>query len=308
MHRQVGRVVAAVAVVGAMVSGCGSGPSQVGSAAIVGTDTIALDVVQDQIALALSPEKAQAVSGRNQGAGGGYGSPQVAREIVTSAILGDLLDRRTAEEGISISDADLDAALATAGSPDELAQASLYTPEVQREKIRDDLAAAALGARYVDRLAVTLEFVAVPSEQEAIGAARAVAAGGADAEAVFAGVPADQRAQQVRAVDNPSLATSFAFGTDPGSVIVLRPAQDGAPWTVIRILDRTTDLVPEGASIVDQLGQSDLQLIGYRMLQPASQELGVQVNPRYGVWDPIQLAVVADDQTAGSILPAPAPE
>lgn len=298
---------AAVAVVGAMISGCGAGPSQVGSAAIVGSEVIALDTVQDQIAIALSPDKAQAVQGRNQGAGGGYGPPQVAREIVTGAILGDLLDRRTAEEGIVITDADLDAALATAGSPEDLARASLYTPEVQREKIRDDLAAAALAARYVDRLAVTLEFVAAASEEEAIGAARAVAAGGADAEAVFAGAPPEQRAQQVRAADNAALATSFAFGTEAGSVIVLRPAQDGAPWTVIRILERTTDLAPEGPAAVDRLSQSDLQLIGYRLLQPASQELGVQVNPRFGVWDPIQLAVVAEDQTAGTILPPAAP-
>lgn len=305
MRRRVGRVVAAVAVVGAMVSGCGSGPSQIGSAAIVGSDVIPLSTVQDQIALALSPEKAQAVAGRNQGAGGGYDAPQVAREIVTSAILGDLLDRRTAEEGIAISDADLDAALATAGSPDELAQASLYTPEVQREKIRDDLAAAALGARYVDRLGVTLEFVALPTEEEATGAARAVAAGGPGADAVFADAPPEQRAQQVRAVDNPALATSFAFGTPAGSVIVLRPAQDGAPWTVIRILERTTDLTPEGPSALDRFGRSDLQLIGYRLLQPASEELGVQVNPRFGVWDPIQLAVVDADQTAGTIVRAP---
>ncbi|GAA2539322.1 hypothetical protein GCM10010210_06770 [Pseudonocardia hydrocarbonoxydans] len=298
---------AAVAVVGAMVSGCGTGPSQAGSAAIVGSEAIALGTVQDQIAIALGPDKAEAVQGRNQGAGGGYGPSQVAREIVTSAILGDLLDRRTAEEGIVISDADLDAALATAGSPEDLARSSLYTPEVQREKIRDDLAAAALAARYVDRLAVTLEFVAVPSEEEAIGAARAVVAGGADAEAVFAGAPAEQRAQQVRAGDNAALATSFAFGTEAGSVVVLRPAQDGAPWTVIRILDRTTDLPPEGPAAVDRLSQTDLQLIGYRLLQPDAQELGVQVNPRFGVWDPIQLAVVGQEQTAGTILSPASP-
>ena len=39
---------------------------------------------------------------------------------------------------------------------------------------------------------------------------------------------------------------------------------------------------------------------------PASEELGVQVNPRFGVWDPIQLAVVDADQTAGTIVRAPA--
>lgn len=306
MRRQVGRVVAAVAVVGAMVSGCGAGPSQVGSAAIVGSEVIALDAVQDQIAVALSPEKAQAVAGRSQGAGGDYGPPQVAREVVTSAILGELIDRRAAEEGITISDAEVDAAMAISGTAEEIDQASLYTPEVQREKIRDDLAAAALAAKYVDRLGVTLEFTGFATEEEARAAAQVVVAGGAGAEAVFADVPPEQRAQQIRAVENPALATSFAFGTPPGSVILLRPAQDGAPWTLVRILERSTDLPPAQPSAVDQFGQADLQLIGYRMLQPAAAELGIQVNPRYGVWDPIQLQVVAADQTAGTIVNPPA--
>ncbi|MDN5930980.1 MAG: SurA N-terminal domain-containing protein [Pseudonocardia sp.] len=306
MRRQVGRVVAAVAVVGAMVSGCGAGPSQVGSAAIVGSEVIALDAVQDQIAVALSPEKAQAVAGRSQGAGGGYGPPQVAREVVTSAILGELIDRRAAEEGITISDAEVDAAMAMSGTAEEFDQASLYTPEVQREKIRDDLAAAALAARYVDRLGVTLEFTGFATEEEARAAAQVVVAGGAGADAVFADAPPQQRAQQIRAVENPALATSFAFGTPPGSVILLRPAQDGAPWTLIRILERSTDLPPAQQSAVDRFGQADLQLVGYRMLQPAAAELGIQVNPRYGVWDPIQLQVVAADQTAGTIVNPPA--
>lgn len=296
---------AAVAVVGAVVSGCG-GPSQVGSAAIVGSEVIALGTVQDQIAVALSPEKAQAVAGRSEGAGGSYGPPQVAREVVTSAILGDLIDRRAAEEGITVSDADLDAAMAMSGTPEEIDQASLYTPEVQREKTRDDLAAATLGARYVDRLGVTLEFTGFATEQEALGAAQVVAAGGPGAEAVFADAPPEQRAQQIRAVENPALATSFAFGTRAGSVIVLRPGQDGAPWTIIRILELSTDLPVTGPSAVDQFGLADLQLIGYRMLQPAADELGVEVNPRYGVWDPIQLQVVDAELTAGTIVAPPA--
>lgn len=299
---------AAVAVVGAVVSGCGGGPSQIGSAAIVGSEVIPLGTVQDQIAVALSPEKAQAVEGRNQGAGGGYGPQQVAREVVTSAVLGDLLDRRTVEEGIAVSDADVDAALATVGTAEEVDQASLYTPEVQREKIRDDLAAAALGARYLDRLGIMLQFTGFATEEEALAAAQAVAAGGAGADAVFADAPPEGRSREVRAADNPALATSFAFGTPAGSAIALRPPQEGAPWTLIHIIERSTDLPPTGPSAVEEFGQQDLQLIGYRLLQPAATELGVEVNPRYGVWDPIQLAVVDPEQTAGSIVLPPAPE
>lgn len=299
---------AVVAVLGAVVSGCGGGPSQIGSAVIVGSDAIPLSVVQDQIATALSPAKAQAVAGRSQGAGGGYGPQEVAREVVTGTILSELLHRTLVEEGVAIGDDDLDAAIAAVGTPEELDQSSLYTPVVQREKIRDDLAAAALGARYVDRLGITLEFTSFPTADEALAAADVAARGGPGADVVFADAPPEGRRSEVRAADNPALATSFAFGTPAGSVIALRPAQDGAPWTVIRIIERRTDLPPQGPSAVDRFGQQDLQLIGYRLLQPAAAELGVQVNPRYGVWDPIQLAVVAEDQTAGTIVAPPAPE
>ncbi len=309
MHRRVGRAVAAAVVVGAVVSGCGSGPSQLGSAVIVGSDVVSLSQVQERIAVALSPAKAQAVEGRSQGRGAPYGPPEVAREIVTGEILADLLDRRIAEEGIVVDDATLNAAVSSVGSPEELDQASIYAPDVQREKIRDDVAAAALGARYVDRLAVTLEFTAFGSEEEALAAAQAVAAGGPGAEAVFAAAPQEGQAQEVRAADNPALASSFAFGSPVGSVIVLRPAsQDAAGWTLIHIIERADDAPPQGPSAVDRLGQQDLQLIGYRLLQEQGSELGIEVNPRYGVWDPIQLMVVDADQTAGTIVMPPAPE
>ena len=44
--------------------------------------------------------------------------------------------------------------------------------------------------------------------------------------------------------------------------------------------------------------------IGRRFTQPLAQELGVRVNPRYGVWDPLRLAVLAPGTPAGLVLPA----
>jgi hypothetical protein len=308
VRKQVGRVVAAVVVVGGVVSGCGSGPSQTGSAVIVGSDAIPLSVVQDQIAVALSPERAPAVQGINAGRGGGFGPPEVAREIVTDKVLSELLDRRIAEEGIVVDDALVDRTIASMGSPEEFTRSSLYAPDAAREQLRDDIGAALLGARYIDRLGATFEFTGFSTEDEALAAAQAVVAGGPGAEAVFADAPPEGQAQEVRGSTNPALASSFAFGTPAGSAIVLRPAQDGAPWVLIHVIERNENLPPAGESVVGQLGQQDLELIGYRMLQPAAAELGIEVNPRYGVWDPIQLAVTGADQTAGTIVLPPAPE
>lgn len=308
MRKQVGRVVAAVVVVGVVVSGCGSGPSQTGSAVIVGSDAIPLALVQDRIAVALSPEKALAVQGRNEGLGGGYGAPQVAREIVSDQILSELLDRRIAEEGIVVDDALVDQVIASMGTPEEFEQSSLYAPDVARDNLRDDIAAALLGARYVDRLGVTFEFTAFATEEEARAAAEVVVAGGPGAEAVFADAPPQGQAREERAATNPTLATTFAFGTPAGSAIVLRPSQEGAPWVLIHVIERSEDLPPAGESAVGEISQEDLQNIGYRLLQPAAMDVDIEVNPRYGVWDPVGLQVTDADQTLGSIVRPPAAE
>lgn len=307
MRRQVGRVVAAVAVLGAVLGGCG-GPSQAGSAVIIGSDAIPIDVVQDQIAVALGPDKAQVLDALNQGAGGGVGPQEVAREIVTSAVLHDLITRRAAEEGLAVSDVDVDAALAARGSPEEVEQASIYVPDVLRERTRDNLLAVALGARYVDRLGVAVDVTGFETEAEAMAAADVVAAGGPGADAVFTNAPPDRVArQEAVAAENPAAASLFFFGTAAGSAIVVPPEPGNELWTLFRIDERRTDLVAQGPSAVDRFGEQDLQQIGYRMLQEASTALGVRVNPRYGVWDPIELRVVDEDRTAGTIVPPATP-
>jgi hypothetical protein len=51
------------------------------------------------------------------------------------------------------------------------------------------------------------------------------------------------------------------------------------------------------------LGQDDLARIGERLLQPVAEQVGVRVNPRFGVWDPITLRVVPEGEAGGAVLP-----
>lgn len=307
MQRQVGRVLAAVVVVGAVASGCGGGPSQVGAAAIVGPDAVALSTVQDRIAVALGPDKAQFVASLNQAVGGGFGPPEVARQVVTDAILHDLLVPRAAEEGIVVTEADVDAELASRG--EDIEQTSMYTGQALRDEARDDLTAAQLGARYLDRLSITVDLVGFMTEPEALAASQVIAAGGPAADAVFTDAPQNLQGgrQSALASEIPSLASTYLFGTPIGSQIVVQPTEEGQPWTLYRIADRRTDLPPSEPSAVDQLAPEDLSQVGYRMLQEASTDVGVTVSPRYGVWDPILLRVVDETMTAGVIVPPAAP-
>ena len=57
-----------------------------------------------------------------------------------------------------------------------------------------------------------------------------------------------------------------------------------------------------GPAVADRLDPASLELIGLRLLQPLAEELGVQVNPRYGVWDPLAMRVVPEDEATGMIL------
>jgi hypothetical protein len=308
---RVGRVVAAVAVVGAVISGCG-GPGQAGSAAIIGSEAIPLGPVQDRVAVALSPEKAairNAISSQSVGAGGPeFGNADAARLVVDHVVLHDLLARTAAAEGVAVSDADVDRALAAAG---EGAQSDpLAAPGMQRESVRDGLIASALGAKYIDGLGVTYDVAQFGTREEAERQGKIAAAGGPAADEVFAAATAAQTGQQgaeLRAATTPSRAGSFLVGIPTGRVMLLPAGDPAAPqWAVVRIVERRTDLPAAGPSVVGRVGSQVLQAVGRRIAQPLALDLGVRVNPRFGVWDPVLMSVVADDRAAAVILPAPA--
>jgi hypothetical protein len=96
------------------------------------------------------------------------------------------------------------------------------------------------------------------------------------------------------------------FGTPVGGVVSFQPNPQQASWIVFRVTDRRTD-VQSPPDALSSLSRTDLTAIGQRLLQPVADEVGVRVNPRYGVWDPIRMQVVAEDERAGEVLLPPAP-
>ena len=96
MRMQVGRIVAVVAVVGAVVSGCG-GATQAGTAVFVGENAVPLEHIQTQLDAALAKEE-QIAQLMSQGGT----TADLARSIVTRAVMHDLLILRASEEGITI--------------------------------------------------------------------------------------------------------------------------------------------------------------------------------------------------------------
>ena len=275
MYKQVGRALAVMATVGAVVSGCGTGPSQVGSAVIVGTTSVPLEQVQSRLDVALG--KTDAVA---QLASSGVGPP-----------------------GIAVSDADVDAALQQSGGADAALSQSLYDLPAIRERVRDRIIAIRHAQRIVPGLTVTADLIAAETRDEAAAKARVLAAGGPAADALFAQNPeTSRRSMSYQAVRSPEAASTVLFGLPIGRTAYFQPSPQQGGWIVLRVTDRKEDpnADPNAAA---SLGDSDLAAIGQRLLQPLAEEVGVRVNPRFGVWDPVSMRVVAANQEGGAILP-----
>jgi hypothetical protein len=291
----VGRVILAVAAAGAVATGCG-GPSQVGSAVIIGDRAVPLESVQSQLATALG--KPDQVAQLKQQGGS---EADVARSIVTQQVLHDLLGRQAAADGIAVSEQQVDAELASNGGADQVLDSSLYDLATLRDRVRDNLIAAQLARNVVGGLSVKVDLVAATSEADANAKAATLAAGGPAADALFADQNTSAKGQDIQAVNYPDDAGTVLFGTPVGDVVAFQPSAQQAGWIVFRVVERRTD-VASPPDALNNLSQQQLVSIGERQMQPVADQVGVTVNPRYGVWDPIQLRVVGADQKAGEIL------
>ncbi len=286
----------AVLLAGAL-AGCASGPIQATSAAILGPTAIPLSTVQDRIKDVLARTE---VVERTLAAGGQ--PSDIARDVVGSSVVYAQATEAAKRAGIIVDPAQVDAALAAEA---QLGGLRPETADGARERAYAEIVMAELARRELDRLVVRLDATVVGSEAEAEELARLAARRDPAADEAFAdtgsrGVQA--RAAEVAAAD-PLAATAVWFGTPAGRVLYFQPNPGRGAWVVVRVNERlTSEPVTTGPSVASRLDPASLQLIGLRLLQPLAEELGVQVNPRYGVWDPLAMRVVPQDQATGKIL------
>src|SRR6185312_553837 len=269
-----------MATVGAVVSGCGTGPSQVGSAVIVGTTAVPLEQVQSRLDVALG--KTDAVA---QLQSSGIGAPDIARDVVTGAVLHDLLARTAAADGITVTEADVDAALAESGGADAALSQSLYDLSAIRERTRDRLIAVRHAQRTVPGLTVTADLIAAESRDDAAAKARVLAAGGPEADALFTDNPQNsRRSMSYQAVRSPEAASTVLFGLPVGRTAYFQPSPQQGGWIVLRVTDRQEDANAD-PSAAASLGDSDLAAIGDRLLQHLHADPTLRANERPGHTD-----------------------
>lgn len=319
-------LVASLVVAVVALAGCGSGPSRLGAAAIVGDTVIPIETIQQRLQTA-GPILQTVVDARAQESGTPLGAPippevlaDRSRALVSIAVQHELIAQESRREAVTVPDAQVDAAIERSGGLESLQQSSGFDPGTVRELLSDGLALAEIGRRSFDGIAVRAEYATLPDRAAAEELLARATAGPGAAEAAFNGLPAGVgvppqvlrpgAATSARAPGGPDSVTSVAYGLPVGGVALVPgasgPGQGGSgqPWTVVSVLDRTTTANGPGAVPASAAGTSTLAAFGLRLLQLTAVEQGVTLNPRYGVWDPTQLAAVGSSAEAGVIRTA----
>ena len=285
-----------------MLVGCGSGPSQIGAAALVGDTVIRVDRVQQQLDIVLTKEgeqaKTQLVAGSQL--------DDVSREILTQAVRHELLAVAARREGLSVDDKQIDDVIGQLGGPEMASAGTVYDAQGIRTRAWDQLLAVELGRKYVPRLSATVDYTTAGTRTAAMQRVQQLSEAGSERAREIIAADAEQGVaaldQDIIAAENPGLAAAPIFGVDEGTVVAFTSDEDAGSWLVMVVTDRSTNT--QGGGEVDELGPALLEAAGLRQLLPVARDLGVRINPRYGVWDPMSARVAPNEnETAGFVAP-----
>ena len=299
---RVAGIAGVVAATGLLLAACGSGPSQAGSAAIVGDDVISLDAVQQELTAAVATQTV-AQQAQSQGQ-----LDAISREIISERILHQVTAAAAAKYNIAVSDQDVDAYIAKAGGIDKLASPVLSAQD-QRATARDQLIEAVYAARFADNLAVTFDYFAADTQAHAITAAKEVAAKPGEfaplvsAESQQGGDANTGVTYTLKQYLTNSSGALFGpmFAEPANTVFVFSPNLGSSQevWYVMRIDKVAGDTpVPTPSTAVASANPALLATVGELMFRSVAETLPIRISPRYGTWDPTSMQVVSSTDTA----------
>ncbi len=295
------------ALVGALlVGGCGSGPSQVGAAAFVNGTEIPLKQVQSQLTSVLAKEGPQI---RDQLAADGQ-LDDLSRKIVTVQIRHELTAIAARRAGLTVDQARVNRLISEVGGAEGASKGTVFDADAYRQRVGDKLLMAQLGRRVLRNSAVTVDYTTADTRTAAQARVEELSQAGPKRarQLIDADVQAGKDAvigKRIVAADDPIFATTPAFGVAEGTVVAFQ-LTDTQPWLIMVIKNRTDRGVQpsDNAPIIDQIDPAVLEAIGLRQLAQVEGEVGVRLTPRYGIWDPVSLQAVADEnETAGFLAP-----
>jgi hypothetical protein len=299
-------------VVGALlIGGCSSGPSQVGAAAFVNDTEIPLKQVQSQLTTVLTKEGAQV---RDQLAAE-HQLDDLARTIVTLQIRHELLAIAARRAGLTVDQARVNRLISEVGGAEAASKGTVFDANTYRQRVSDKLLMAQLGRRALRNSAVAVDYTRADTRTAAQARVEELSRAGSKRARQL--IDADVRAgkdavigKRIVAADDPIFATTPAFGVAEGTVVAFQ-LTDTTPWLIMVIKNRTDRGVQpsDHAPVPDQIDPAVLEAIGLRQLAQVGEEVGVRLTPRYGIWDPVSVQAVANENETGGFLaplrPAP---
>jgi hypothetical protein len=301
---------AGVVLSAALVAGCGSGPSQVGAAAIVGDTAIPVEYVQSWWDRYLAtPEIKEQLR-----AGGNF--DDLGRLIVGQAVRHELLRVVARQERLQFDEAEVSELIEQLGGEQAAVEAtgSVYDSNTIRDRARDQLLAVALGRKYFERTGVRYDFTGVGSREQAQAKVDQFTR---DPDGIQDVIEADKAAGAQTGVDiEQTMADSIEYTINaplfsvPANTVVAYPDPDQAnqgQWIVAVVHERSTDGSIESSSnatSLDDVDQGRLEGVGLQILSFMARDIGVRVSPRYGVWSDVYLTAA---ETAGEVPAIVAP-
>ncbi|MDX3658545.1 hypothetical protein PV646_14660 [Streptomyces sp. ID05-26A] len=277
-----------------LATGCGTGPAKAGSAAIVGDQTVNLETVQERTVKVLKKEPAaQQMQGQGK-------LDQVSRLVLADEINHKIAERAGQLENITVDETKVYDAIAEKGGAEAASKQSEQDETTIHRHQRDVLVMGELARRNLSTLQIVIDFFQVQDPKEAKEKAAEVAADSSkmarfvqEAPRTTGGQQASATGQKVRVTENPSLVHTMLWGVKPGTVVAFPADEQQSSWMVALVKERNkVSPVPGEEDLIERIDPQLLAAFGLRIAQFLTADQKIEVNPRYGVWDPTNAQVV----------------
>lgn len=299
------RVVAPFAAVTALVAtltACGTGPSQVNSAVILGDRVISVDEVQSLVDKVVEQPAARGLAQQRK-------LDLVAREVVSQLVVHEVLTDVAREEGIKV-DADALATLraqnpfgqklsADGDTPTEqLVPELVYRARGLEAYANDTLLLDALAREHLGRDSAKYNVALVANEDDAIKLADEIVAQPSRSKDLM---KAAAKSEEEMALGQDTGPTgNGVYLSAPANSVFVMPGNQGATggggYQVVHVLSTKTAATVSPDADLSQITADQLPVYGRFALRPHIIDSSIKISPRYGVWNDLDLTVVAKSE------------
>jgi foldase protein PrsA len=311
-----------------LLTGCASGDSRPGAAAVVGDQRIETDELQEMVERGLSDPQAAQQLGEDRAA---YQRLALSRLINTA-----ILEEAAEQEGLTVTEGDVDKQLERfaqqAGGRESLEQQAAQSgiaPQDLKPFVRGIVLDQSLGDALTEDLDVPAEdlqglyqqnlaeydqvrsrHILVPDEavaREILGNVQADRSRFAPLAAQFSTDTSNKdNGGELGLAGRGQFVPEFeeaVFGAEPGEIVLVE-TQFG--WHVVEVLERKTTSLAEATPELRRAAlQNERQTRVQEVLQEISERVGVTVNPRFGTWNPETGQIEEEESPSGVLSPAP---